>query len=91
MTWTQVDNSNDNNLVSVIDLDFISHLAVHPVSGNVYASAPDGIWTIGNEGLEKVLDLPNCRDTFITISSSGTMYATASFDNGGQSAGDLYQ
>lgn len=87
LTWTQVDNSNDNNLVSVIDLDFISHLAVHPVSGNVYASAPDGIWTIGNEGLEKVLDLPNCRDTFITISSSGTMYATASFENGSQSAG----
>ena len=28
LTWSQVDNSNDNNLVSVIDLDFISHLAI---------------------------------------------------------------
>lgn len=87
LTWSQLASTNDNNFQTSTALDYISHIAVHPVSGNLYASAPDGIWKYSDSSFENVIEITNSPYTFVTISPTGTIYATASFDNGNTQAG----
>lgn len=86
-TWSQLASTNVSDITTFnSDWQYIWNIAVHPVSGNVYAATTGGIYRSTNGGTSwtKVFD-PNNSNTLkcdVTISSNGTVYTSTSSDGG---------
>lgn len=78
-TWELLNATVDNNINRISPFDLVNKIAVHPVTGDVYAATMNGIYRSQNGGnsFEEVLATGPDHITEITIAATGKIYASA--------------
>ncbi len=91
LTWTRIVDTNDMNVTSNSDFDYINGLAVNPLNGDLYFSATNGVYRIkasAPEVVELAFDANLSFITEVNISPTGKIYVTASKEDGQDSSGN---
>ncbi|WP_291865411.1 T9SS type A sorting domain-containing protein [Maribacter sp.] len=77
-SWSNLKNSNDQDLTTITSLDIINSIAVDPKNGELYAATFDGLYKLEKRKRKFSEVLPSARDsqTEVMITPNGKIYAT---------------
>jgi len=86
MTWTQMSITSSDQTSYDSDFDFIFKLAIHPITGDLYAAVGGKIIRIYDDGVSMTDEITNgsissSKHTDVVITSSGRVYAGFSGTN----------